>query len=101
MKCGECKRRKTIRNSPAFHIVRVETIDSGAAPRDPVRIHLDGRWRRITEILDRWYEGDIDPEKPYTLYCKALVEEEEIIIMRYLSHFHRWQVSRRPEWGAP
>jgi hypothetical protein len=53
--------------------------------------HLGHRWE-IQEIVDRWYEGGIDPTRPEVSYFKVKTFEGRIFILRYLSLFDSWSI---------
>jgi len=51
-------------------------------------IYQDRRWA-ISEILDRWYEGGIEPGRPTVDYFKVRADGEEFIL-RYEAETDEW-----------
>jgi len=92
------KRRRAILGTVKgkFRICRVQSLQSHAGPGEPGGIFLAGGWREVDEILDRWYEGGMDPQEQLVLYFK-IRSGEEFFLLRYLSYFERWQVLEAPE----
>ena len=74
-----------------FRICQVRSLQSHGGPGEPAALRAAGGWREVDEILDRWYEGGMDPQEQMILYFKVRCGEESRLL-RYLPHFHRWQV---------
>jgi len=74
-----------------FKICQVRSLLSHAGPGEPASLFTAGGWREVDEILDRWYEGGMDPQEQLILYFKVRCAEDSYLL-RYLPHFHRWQV---------
>lgn len=53
--------------------------------------YMGSHWD-IEEIIDRWYEGGMDPSRPAVGYFKVRSSEGQIFILRYLSLFDAWSV---------
>ena len=51
-------------------------------------IYQDKRWE-ISEILDRWYEGGIEPERPVVDYFK-IKAGGEVFIIQYAAEADEW-----------
>ncbi len=79
-----------------FRICRVRSRESHAGPGEPGTIFLEDRWRDVDEILDRWYEGGMDPQEQFVLYFKIRTGED-YYLLRYLPYFQRWQVLEMSE----
>jgi len=47
------------------------------------------RWK-ITEILDRWYEGGREPERPVMDYYKVNTRQGRIFILIHAAHLDEW-----------
>jgi hypothetical protein len=69
----------------------VEEAAGHAAPGEPRRFLVEGRWLVVDGIEDRWYEGGTDPERSMVLYLRV-VSGGDRFLLRYLPHFGRWQV---------
>ena len=52
--------------------------------------YQDRRWE-ISEILDRWYEGGIEPERTIVDYFKVKADGE-VFILRYAAETDTWSV---------
>lgn len=68
----------------------VECISGYKGSERPVAFILEGRRQEITEIIDRWYEGGLDPTRPVVNYFKVRTPEGRIFFLRYLSLFDEW-----------
>jgi len=53
-------------------------------------------WRntqyRVSEILDRWYEGYIDPTRLPLRYFRVKTEDGQAFIIRYHAFFDAWSI---------
>jgi hypothetical protein len=57
-------------NDSGQHI-QVEAYSGYKANERPVAFIFQGRRWEISEILDRWYEGGMNPEQPIVDYFKV------------------------------
>ena len=76
----------------SYERVEVECYSGFKANERPVAFTHKGLRREIEEIIDRWYEGGIDPERPATDYFKVKTTAGETFILRYLSLFDAWSL---------
>ncbi len=75
-----------------FEPVRVVCYSGSRADERPTAFIRRG-WRvEIAEILDRWYEGGIDPGSPVVNYFRVRTADGEEYLLRYLSLFDAWSV---------
>ena len=74
-----------------FKICRVRARLSHGGPGEPTGFHLGNGWKEVDEILDRWYEGGLDPQEQLILYFKVRCGAD-YFLLRYLPHFQRWQI---------
>ena len=58
----------------------------------PVAFTVRGRRFEIREIIDRWYEGGLDPTRPEIGYFKVKTAEGRVYLLRYLSLFDSWSI---------
>ena len=72
--------------------VRVECYSGYRVNERPVAFSYEGRRWEISEILDRWYEGGLDPGRPEINYFKVRTSEGRDFILRYLSLFDVWSI---------
>ena len=65
-----------------LHPISVECYAGHKANESPRGFRLDDRRIAIAEILDRWYQGDRDPEWPIADYFKVVDREGTIYILK-------------------
>ena len=58
----------------------------------PVAFIFQGRRWEVKKIIDRWYEGGLDPTRPEINYFKVKTTEDQVFILRYLSLFDAWSI---------
>jgi hypothetical protein len=75
-----------------FEPVRVVCYSGSKADERPTAFIHRGRRVKIAEIMDRWYEGGIDPGSPVVNYFKVKTQDGETRLLRYLSLFDAWSV---------
>jgi len=79
-----------------FVRIQVECYSGYKADERPVAfIHEGKRWE-VREVVDRWCEGGLTPDRPSIDYFKVRTKEGRIFLLRYLSLFDNWSV-RLPE----
>jgi hypothetical protein len=76
----------------SYERIRVECYSGYKANERPVAFTYQGRRREVEEIVDRWYEGGVDPGRPTTNYFKVKMTDGDIFTLRYLSLFDAWSV---------
>ena len=57
-------------------------------------VHQERRYR-IAEVLDRWYEGSLDPNDLRHDYFRVKTEDDEIFLIRYTPRFQAWTLCRK------
>jgi len=77
-----------------YEKVVVECYSGYKANERPVAFIYQGRRREIVEIIDRWYEGGIEPSKPPVDYFKVKTAEGEVFFLRYIALFDTWSIRR-------
>jgi len=70
--------------------IQVECHSGYKANEYPVAFVLEGRQTKISEIVDRWYEGGLDPDKPVMDYFKVRLDDGRIFILEYAGHLDQW-----------
>ncbi len=70
--------------------INVESYSSYKANEQPKAIFYQDRRLEITEILDRWYEGGLDPGRPNLYYFKVQTSDGQIYLLRYDPLFDKW-----------
>jgi len=76
----------------SYERIQVECYSGYKASERPVAFTYQGRHREVQEIVDRWYEGGVDPGRPASDYFKVKTTDGEIFILRYLSLFDAWSI---------
>ena len=56
----------------------------------PVNFTCRGRIVLITEVIDRWYEGNADAAMPALDYYKVRGDDSAVYILRYNQLFDTW-----------
>jgi len=56
----------------------------------PKKIYWDDFCFEIEEILDRWYQGDLNPEFPQANYFKVLASNQKNFILKHETKTDRW-----------
>jgi hypothetical protein len=74
----------------AFVQVRVDTHDGYKAGERPTAFELEGERHEVAEVLDRWYEGSLDPRGQQIDYFKVRTTRGLEFILRYLHLFDAW-----------
>ncbi len=72
--------------------VQVKCYSGFKANERPTAFTHQGRHHEIAEILDRWFEGGLDPSQPKTDYFKIKTMEGDVFLLRYLSLSYAWAV---------
>lgn len=78
-------------------LVKVETHAGYKADEYPHRFYLNGIRFDIEEIIDRWYQGDVDPEIPPANYFKVLTSDKKIYILKHVMPNDEWYLWIRGE----
>lgn len=76
----------------SYERIEVECYSGYKADERPLAFTYQGRRREVEEIVDRWYEGEVDPGRPTTNYFKVKTTDGDISILRYLSLFDAWSI---------
>ena len=71
--------------------VTVECYSGYKANERPVAFVFQGERLEISEILDRWYEGGIEPDRPIVDYFKVRADGE-VFILGYEPETDEWSV---------
>ena len=70
--------------------IQVECHSGYKVNEYPVAFTFQGQRRVVSEIVDRWYEGGIIPDKPAADYFKVKTDDERIYILVYESYSDKW-----------
>lgn len=77
--------------------IHVESHSGYKADEYPKRFLLDDKWYEINEITDRWYQRNVDPEWPDSVYFKILTSEGGEFILKHETVNDRWFLIRLKE----
>ena len=72
--------------------IQVECYSGYKANKRPVAFTHKGQRREAEEVIDRWYEGGLEPGRPTMDYFKVKTTDGQIFILRYLSLFDAWSI---------
>jgi hypothetical protein len=75
--------------------IDVECYSGHRANERPVAFTLRDRRYEIREIVDRWYEGGVEPARPELHYFKIRTEEGQLFLLRYDVRLDAWSTTRR------
>ena len=73
-----------------FKPVTVECYSGYKSNERPVAFIFQGERREISEVLDRWYEGGIEPGSP-TVDCFKVKADGKVFILRYAAETDTWK----------
>ena len=78
-----------------FIEIAVECYSGYKEEETPRSFTYQNRRLEILEILDRWYEGGINPAGLLHNYFKVKTREAEIFLLRYTPRFQTWTLCRK------
>jgi hypothetical protein len=73
-----------------FERIEVECYSGQRANERPRVIRYRGERIEVTEILDRWYEGDRTGTRPALDYFRVRCADGSVWLLRYNSLFDAW-----------
>ncbi len=71
-------------------MVEVSSRSGYKADEYPLSFQWDGIRFDIKEILDRWYQGDLNPEFPSAHYYKVKTSDDKIYILKHEINPDQW-----------
>jgi hypothetical protein len=78
-----------------FEEVAVECYAGYKGEETPRAFIRRSRRFEVLEVLDRWYEGGMDPTRVAHNYFKVKTAEGEIFLLRYTPRFESWTACRQ------
>ncbi len=69
--------------------IRVECYSGSRADEEPRAVHLGGERLEVEDILDRWYQGGVEPGEPAAAYFKVRVGVRTLVVKHDTDH-HAW-----------
>ena len=85
---------RDIKSEP-YERIHVECYSGYKAHERPMAFTYQGQRHNVAEIIDRWYEGGLDPTRPVIDYFKVKTTDSQVFILRYLSLFDAWSIRTR------
>jgi hypothetical protein len=73
--------------------IEVECYSGHRADERPVAFTLRDRRFEIEEIVDRWYEGGLEPGRPELRYFKIRTTEGRFFLLRYDPRLEAWSTT--------
>ncbi|OPY85672.1 MAG: hypothetical protein A4E72_01869 [Syntrophus sp. PtaU1.Bin208] len=70
--------------------IHVKCRSGYKADEYPVSFAFQGRCWEVAEILDRWYEGGRESERPVMDYYKVKTREDRVFILINAVHLNEW-----------
>lgn len=70
--------------------VIVKTYSGDESEENPGSFVLEGEEYPVTAIIDRWYQGDKNPEFPAADYFKVETESRETYMLRHEVGSDKW-----------
>ena len=73
-------------------LVKIEVVCHSGYKADeyPVRFYWEDHRFEITEVTDRWYQGDVNPEFPAATYFKVRTSDDKTFILKHESLKDAW-----------
>ena len=85
---------KNMEKEWVFDDIEVESYAGYKGEESPrAFVHLGKRFE-VLEILDRWYEGGVDPKALRQDYFRVKTREGEIFLLRYTPRYQAWTLCR-------
>ena len=75
-----------------YEKIPVECYSGYRADEPPMAFTFRERRWEVAEIVDRWYEGGLQPGRPQVNYFKVRTAEGTVFLLRYLSLFDAWSI---------
>jgi len=75
-----------------YKSIQVDCYSGYRANERPIAFSYQEHRHEITETVDCWHEGSIDPTRPEIRYFKVKTGQGGIFILRYLSLFDAWSI---------
>jgi len=70
--------------------IEVSTRDEYKGAQEPVSFVWRGEEHHIAQVVDRWYEGGIDPTRMPMTYFRVKTRMGETFLIRYHEFFRAW-----------
>jgi hypothetical protein len=78
-----------------YERMHVECYSGYKANERPTAFTCQEHRHEVAEIIDRWYEGGLEADRPAIDYFKVKTTDGEVFLLRYLSLFDTWSIHTR------
>jgi hypothetical protein len=75
-----------------YEKIPVECYSGYRANERPMAFTFQERRWEVAEIVDRWYEGGLEPGRAHVNHFKVRTVEGNVFLLRYLSLFDAWSI---------
>ncbi len=75
-----------------YEQITVSCYSGSSSNERPVSFTHRGEQYEVEAILDRWYEGGLDPRSPVLRYFKVLTTRGSECMLRYNAPFDAWAI---------
>jgi len=82
-----------------YESIDVECYSGYRANERPVAFTFQDRRWQVEEIIDRWYEGEVQANEPALDYFKVRTVEGRVFLLRYNSLFDAWSIRVQSKKG--
>jgi hypothetical protein len=70
--------------------IKVETHAGYKTNEYPTAVTIDQNRYEITEIIDRWYQYDIDSDMPPANYFKVMISTDQYLVIKHIKNTDDW-----------
>ena len=85
------------RASMPYERIEVECYSGYRANERPVAFTFQDRRWQVEEIIDCWYEGEVQSDEPALDYFKVRTVEGRVFLLRYNLLFDAWAIRVPPK----
>ncbi len=78
-----------------FEDIEVDSYAGYKGEESPRAVLYQEKRYEVAEVLDRWYEGGLDPQAVRHNYFKIKAETGEIFLIRYTPRYEAWTLCRQ------
>jgi len=75
--------------------IQVESYAGYQADETPRRFCWEDQWFEVLEVVDRWYQGNRDPEWPIANYFKLIAHDQRYYLLKHDRESNEWYLCRR------
>ena len=75
-----------------YMLVHVETFSGYKEDERPVAFLYHAKRHEISDITDRWYEGNVDSNRAVIHYYKVVTLDGSVFLLRHIFEPERWEL---------